>query len=170
MAHDLSKERRMEREGMNGTVEVKKRQPTVGTSVPVDFVRHLHEQEKWLRRRHGIRLRFDKLAADEHTVLCTCSKAARWFFRAAPPDHEIIELAYTAVKDLHMIGLQPMISVAHGGPRGSFRPIVQNDPFQLRSALHVAGLAHLLPGPATAGMSPTTQAKSGVRPGTPALV
>lgn len=154
---------------MKGTIDVKLGQPTGRTSVPVDFIRHLHEQEKWLRRRHGIRLRFDKLAVDEHTVLCTCSKAARWFFRAAPPDHEIIELAYTAVKDLHLIGLRPMISVAHGGPRRSFRRIEPNDPFRLRSALHMAGLAHLLPGPAVEGMPPTVQGINAVQPGSHSL-
>ena len=158
----------MELEQVTGKIEVDA-QRTARTSVSVDFVRHLHQQELWLQRRYGIRLRFDKLAANGHYMLCTCSKTTRWFLRAVPPDHEIIEQAYTAVKDIHLIGLQPMISVMHDGPGHSFPLIEGNDPFQLRSALHAAGLAHLLADPAAEGMPPTGREISAARPGSPSL-
>ncbi len=108
-----------------------------------DLFASLREEERKLLRRHGLRLRVDKVTNDGLNALCSCYRARKPFLRARPQDNEIADLAHVALKDLNRFGIRPMISVVAKEKAGVVA-MDHTDPFGTRTAIGVAGLEHVL--------------------------
>ncbi len=97
---------------------------------------HLSVQERSLLRRHGVRLRVDKVTDDGRYALCSACQIERSFFRPLLSDIALVSIAHQAFMKLNLFGLQTLISVVPKGPLTVFPAVDPQDPFQLRYALH----------------------------------
>jgi hypothetical protein len=97
-----------------------------------------------LLRRHGVRLRVDKITADGRNAICSACQVRRPIFRSMLSSDELIAIAHTALIPLHLIGLRPLVSALSPEPKQVFAPIGKNDPFLLCHALREAGTLEVL--------------------------
>lgn len=99
---------------------------------------HLSVQERSLLRRHGVRLRVDKVTDDGRYALCSACQIERSFFRPLLSDIALVSIAHRAFMKLNLFGLQTLISVVPKGPLTMFPAVDPKDPFQLCDALQAA--------------------------------
>ncbi|MEO8591242.1 MAG: hypothetical protein ABI432_17825 [Flavobacteriales bacterium] len=105
-----------------------------------DLIAHLHEQERLLWRRHGVRLMVDKVTADGQNILCSTCQLRRSLFLPALRDHALISLAHEALRPLYLFGMRPLVTVVMKNAVRPFAALEKADPFHLHSALHAAGI------------------------------
>lgn len=115
-----------------------------------DLLAQLCRKERSLLRRHGVRLRVDKITADGRSAICSAGQVRRGFLRSALSTEKLVSLAHAALVPLNQVGLQPFVSVLVDEPRSTFTSRKEEDPFGLRNALREAGMEEmLLPAPSS---------------------
>ncbi len=119
----------------------------ISRPLTADLIAHLCAQERRLLRRHGVRLRLEKITTDGQNAFCSVGQVRRPFFRSMLSVDELIALAHTALVSLHWVGLRPLISALPPGSKKTFAPTDKNDPFGFCHAIRDAGTEEvLLPG------------------------
>ena len=115
----------------------------MGTAQMIEgLIDHLTEQERWLLRKHGVRLRVDKITSDGRYALCSSCQTKRSLFRPLLSDIALVALAHRAFMRLNIFELQTLISVVPKGPLTPFLAMDPKDPFQLVHALSSAKVAN----------------------------
>lgn len=104
-----------------------------------DLLGKLGETEKTLMRKHGVRLRVDKVTVDGQNALCCATQVQRRFLRADYTQEAIVEYCQLALSPLYRMGLSPLIRAYPRTQGEAFEQIKADDPFRLRSALVIAG-------------------------------
>ena len=109
-----------------------------------DLLGRLVETENMLMRKHGVRLRVDKVTVDGHNALCSATQVQRRFLRADHTQEAVVEYCQVALSPLYRVGLSPLIRAYPRTQGDLFGQIKADDPFRLRSALVIAGSEDLL--------------------------
>jgi hypothetical protein len=107
----------------------------------LDLLARLALSEKALLRKHGIRLRVEKVTLDGHNALCSAMQVQRRFLRADHTQEAIVEFCQLALAPIYMVGMSPLIRAYPRNKGELFQPIDTNDPFGLRAAMHTKDLA-----------------------------
>jgi hypothetical protein len=107
----------------------------------LELVAKLAVTEKTLLRKHGIRLRVDKISADGINALCSAAQVQRRFLRSDHTQEAIVEHCQLALSPVYQVGLSPLIRAYPHIKGALFEPIDAKDPFGLRSALHTKSLS-----------------------------
>jgi hypothetical protein len=105
---------------------------------PKEAIQELRKQELRLKRRSGIRVRVDRIAADRTHVLCTAWRSGVALFQSPLDEHEVVHLVHTALRSLNRSGLRPLIGVVKKSNLAEVPRIIKADPFHLISALNGA--------------------------------
>lgn len=113
------------------------------TTLPsvLDLLAKLAVTEKTLLRKHGIRLRVDKVSADGNSALCSAAQVQRRFLRADHTQEAIVEYCQLALAPVYQMGLSPLIRAYPRIKGALFDPVDTSDPFGLRNALYTKGLS-----------------------------
>ena len=98
----------------------------------------LRKAELRLKRRHGVRVNMDKIAADRSHVLCTTWRSGLAVLQRRMDEHEIVDLVHDALRPLHTIGLRPLVGVVQKRTLAEVPEILMADPFHLLAALRRA--------------------------------
>lgn len=111
--------------------------PAMFESFPMTqgLIDHLGQEERWLWRRHGVRLRVDGITRDGRYALCSACQVKRPFLRPQLSNIDLVALAHRTFAKLNLFGLQTLISVVPKGPLTAFPAMDPKDPFQLHDAL-----------------------------------
>lgn len=102
------------------------------------LINHLGQEERWLWRRHGVRLRVDGITRDGRYALCSACQVKRSFFRPRLSNIDLVSIAHRTFAKLNLFGMQTLISVVPKGPLTVFPALDPQDPFQLHDALSAA--------------------------------
>ena len=106
-----------------------------------ELIARMCKDELRLKRRFGIRVHVDKLAANKDHVLCTAWRTGLPLLQSRMDAYEIVDLAHDALRSLHQLGLQPLIGIAEKEKMSVVPPIVKSDPFHVLAALRQAAEA-----------------------------
>lgn len=108
------------------------------THMTTELIDHLTAQERQLLRKHGVRLRVDKITSDGRYALCSSCQTKRPLFRPLLSNVALVALAHRAFVRLNIFDMQTLISVVPKGPLTPFLAVDPRDPFQLIKALSSA--------------------------------
>lgn len=104
----------------------------------------LSKAEIHLLRRHGIRLRVDRISPNGRYALCTAKQVRRKFMRSALRADEVVDRCHEALIALHSIGMDPLIEILSIADGKDYPKIDPKDPFQLLLAMTGSGLVEML--------------------------
>lgn len=114
----------------------------MATFPPVlDLLARLALSEKVLLRKHGIRLRVEKVTLDGHNAMCSAMQVRPRCLRADHTQEAIVEFCQLALAPVYMVGMSPLIRAYPRNKGELFQPIDTNDPFGLRAAMHTKDMA-----------------------------
>lgn len=111
---------------------------------PISMIDLLSAAELQLLRRHGLRLRVDRVSPNGRYALCTAKQVERRFMRSALKAEDIVDRCHEALNALHAIGLDPLIEILSISDGKDYPKLDPNDPFQLHFALNGSGLGAML--------------------------
>ncbi|MEO8588272.1 MAG: hypothetical protein ABI432_02800 [Flavobacteriales bacterium] len=92
-------------------------------------------EEDQLFRRHGVRLRVDRVSPDGASARCSCTRVKRRLFAPLLTEQDVDALAHHALKELDPFGINPLVYVMPNAVTNAYKEMDADDPFFLVEAV-----------------------------------